>query len=666
MSETEHISIEVQSDFVDKQTRAKPVPALSELIWNALDADAARVSIELIYEDLAGGLSKILVNDNGRAFPRAKARDLFGNLGGSWKKITRITPDGRQIHGQEGKGRYKAFALGRAVTWHVTHVGSGETREFEVSLLASDLTDVAISPDRPSKRPPGVSVEITDLLHNFQVLESVDGFQALAETFALYLTNYPHVAVEIAGSRLDPKAAMIGDPTPIALPDIVDDFGSHQASVDIVEWRTQTKRSLYLCSEDGFPLETADIRFQAAGYSFSAYLKSSYIDLLQSEGRLGLAEMDGPLESAVEAARAAIKSHFRERAAQEARTLVDEWKAEKVYPFSGEPSDSVEKAERQIFEIVAAQVQHYAPEVGSGSQKSKALHLRMLRTAIERGPDELQIILQEVLDLPARKIHELASLLKEASLSSIITAAKTVGDRLKFIDALEAIVLDPQKKARLRERTQLHKILAQETWIFGEQYNLWVSDQGLRKVLERHRDKLDPSLVIDEPVKVYNQKTGIVDLMFSAASKRHRGDEVENLVVELKAPKVVIGSEEIVQITKYKMAVEGDDRFNRVKNARWHFIVISNDYDEYTAAQIASVDPDRRLIARGVNSTVTVKTWGEKIEENRARLQFFKDHLEHSVDEVESLRYLHEKHSELLKGVVDDSDFGDKTDVPET
>jgi hypothetical protein len=40
-------------------------------------------------------------------------------------------------------------------------------------------------------------------------------------------------------------------------------------------------------------------------------------------------------------------------------------------------------------------------------------------------------------------------------------------------------------------------------------------------VLKAHRDKLDPDLVIDDPLKVINKSRGIVDLMLSRA--QHRG-----------------------------------------------------------------------------------------------------------------------------------------------
>ena len=297
-------------------------------------------------------------------------------------------------------------------------------------------------------------------------------------------------------------------------------------------------------------------------------------------------------------------------------------------------------------------IQEIEPEIGAGSAKTKAFHLRMLRSAIERGPEELQTILKEVLNLPAKQQKELAALLQETTLSAIITAAKTVADRLKFIAALESIVFDPETKGRLKERTQLHKILAENTWVFGEEYNLWVSDKDLKRVLEKHKEHLDPNISIDDPVKVIGKKRGIIDLMFSRVTKRHRANDMEHMVVELKAPRVKIGSKEIVQAKTYAIAVASDERFGTVPGIKWHFWIVSNDYDRYAMSEIDNgPDPERRLISRGPNMSVGIKTWGELIEENRARLQFFQEHLQHSADESAAIRYLQEKHSKFLEGI---------------
>lgn len=178
-SQVEHVSVAVQEDFVARQTRAKPIPALAELIWNGLDADATNINVEFAYHDLAGGMSKILIHDDGDGFARDEAKALFGNLGGSWKRRSRYTKrKNRMIHGQEGRGRYKAFSLGRSVEWKVCHEGTEGNRSFEITLLDADLTDVSIGAEQPApNRPTGVVVEISDLRHDYKAFTSVQGLQ---------------------------------------------------------------------------------------------------------------------------------------------------------------------------------------------------------------------------------------------------------------------------------------------------------------------------------------------------------------------------------------------------------------------------------------------------------------------------------------------------------
>jgi Histidine kinase-, DNA gyrase B-, and HSP90-like ATPase len=665
---TEHIIVAAKDDFVAKHTKSRPVPALAELVWNALDADATIVTVELVHGDLGGGLSRIVIADNGAAFSREQAKEYFGSLGGSWKRLKHETDEGRRsIHGQEGKGRYKAFALGGSVVWQVVHGDISEKRvSFSVTMNADDLTGVSISPSMPaSGSPRGVTVVIENVQRDFRAFENEDGLQEMAEIFAHYLINYNNVVIEVAGRKVDPEAAILSKEI-VSLASVADHDGlEHKFDLFLIEWRGDTKKMMYLCSKQGFPLHQVETRFHTLGFSFSAYLRSSYVSALEKEGRLGLAELDPQLSSAIAEARDSIKTIFRTRAAQASRSVVEQWKADDIYPFKGEPQSSVEIAERQIFDIVASEIQQLTPDLQSAPTKAQELHLRMLRNAIGRGPEELQTIFREVLDLPIKKQKELAALLQETSLSAIITAAKTVADRLKFIDALESIVFSPETKGRLKERTQLHRILAENTWVFGEEYNLWVSDKGLKMVLEKHRAHLAQDIAIEDPIVVYGQKSAIVDMMFSRTSRRHRADDIEHLIVELKAPKVKIGADEIVQIKKYHLAVTSDERFLSVSGVRWHFMVVSNDYDNYAKGEIeGGPDRERRLISRNKHATVAIKTWGEIIEENRARLQFFQEHLQSSADEGQAIKYLRDRHSDLLKGVFDTSDPTEVDAVP--
>ncbi len=660
MGRIEHVIVAVQDDFIEKQTRSRPIAALAELIWNSLDGGACRVTVEYEDNDL-GGLSKIAVHDDGAGFSRAEAPTLFGNLGGSWKRHTRHTrTKNRLVHGQEGRGRYKAFALGQSVEWKVCYLhDDGEPRAFEIRILDSNLKDVAITDERREVgRKTGVIVEIADTKKNVRALFSDERVQELAEAFALYLIGYKNVTVQIGEQSLRPEAT-ISHETTFTLPSIeCEDGTEYPVELHLIEWQSEGLRTLYLCSADGFPIDRVDTRFHVPGFSFSAYIKSKYVDLLHNDGQLSLAGLTPALRISVELARTTIKEHFRARASHQACRVVEAWKRDKVYPFIGEPASPVEKAERQVFDIVAVSVQDYSPDLATITRKTQQLHLRMLRHAIERGPNDLQAILQEVLDLPARKQKELADLLQETTLSAIITAAKTVADRLKFISGLENIVFGKETKERLKERSQLHKIIAESTWIFGEQYNLWVSDRSLRKVLEKHKSILDPEIAIDDPISVSGKKRAIVDLMLSRSTRRHRSNDIENLVVELKAPRVSIGEKEIAQAKRYAIAVTKDERFHTVKGVRWHFWIVSNNYTDYARHDIdGGPDPDRRLIFRKGEVSVGIKTWAELIEENRARLQFFQEHLQHSADDSTAVRFLKERHRDYLEGVAIDEDI---------
>jgi hypothetical protein len=147
---------------------------------------------------------------------------------------------------------------------------------------------------------------------------------------------------------------------------------------------------------------------------------------------------------------------------------------------------------------------------------------------------------------------------------------------------------------------------------------------------------------------------------FRALNVGIRKDDIEHLVIELKAPKVKVTAEHLTQIEGYALAVEEDPRFNRVNGLRWHFWVVSDEFDSQVNARLKNgPDPQRRLIQKGERVSVGVKTWGEILEENNARLQFIKEKLEHKADEGQALAHLQEKHREFLEGVLVDEDDGD-------
>jgi DNA topoisomerase VI subunit B len=202
-------AVEVQQDFVARQTKAPPIPALAELIWNALDADATEVNVEFEHDPL-GRMVTIVVSDNGHGISHAEAPQLFRSLGGSWKKHGAKTRErGRALHGQEGQGRFKALALGRVVEWTTVTPEGNDLSTFSIRIVEDNVKHVAISEPEPivgARR--GVTVTVRDVRRNFTSLKPENASQELSEALAIYLNNYKDVRVEIAGQPVNPDLAM--------------------------------------------------------------------------------------------------------------------------------------------------------------------------------------------------------------------------------------------------------------------------------------------------------------------------------------------------------------------------------------------------------------------------------------------------------------------------
>jgi Histidine kinase-, DNA gyrase B-, and HSP90-like ATPase len=648
MAQDQIIRLDLQEDFAEKLSASRPVQALAELIWNGLDAEATVIKITAEADELR--LRSITVHDNGHGMAPSEAGRFFGFLGGSWKKANNVSKNGnRHLHGKEGRGRLRALALGRVAEWTVTGADdSGVLSTFTVTIVRDDVRQARISHPVQSSvgDRTGVRVRITELDKDWR-LDAPGVSQELSELFALYMTEYPDVSMSVDGNKIDPAVAILRKRT-YSLPAIESGVESFEATLEVIEWKRPTDRMLYLCDEGGLPLYRIPPTIQAPGFEFSAYLKSPYNSILNQQGTLEVAELDSSLAKAIEDSKEQLRQHFKARQAEDTRSLVDRWKEEAVYPYEGDPGSPVQTAERQVFDIVALNVATAIPNFDLQDKLNKKFQLRMLKQAVEKSPEEVQLIMNEVLGLPKQKQEELAKLLKRTTLSAVISAAKTVADRLEVLTGLEALLFDLDLKKHFKERSQLHKILEENTWIFGEQFALTLSDKSLTEVLarviERRNTKRTRKSV---EVKRADGRRGIIDLFLSRSVPMPRPEEREYLIVELKAPSIKISSAETSQVRSYAYAIQEDERFRGIK-ARWEFWVISTDMDAHAKQEITSSDRPYGLLDRKADCQIWIKTWSELLNEGRARLQIFEKELNYNADRDESLTFLRTTYAKIL------------------
>ena len=163
------------------------------------------------------------------------------------------------LHGYEGRGRFKAFALGNVADWRVTYrTDAGDLRAYDITILADNIGEIRVTDEESvDTGTTGVEIEVSELYREYRSLDSDDAVQEVAEIFALYLKDYRDVSILYEGVRVDPATAIATTCTE-QLEDINEDDTIHPVELEIIEWRNVTTRGLYLCTEQGFPLTKSD------------------------------------------------------------------------------------------------------------------------------------------------------------------------------------------------------------------------------------------------------------------------------------------------------------------------------------------------------------------------------------------------------------------------
>lgn len=630
------------------------VDALVELIWNALDAEADRVAVRFDRGSLGDGgaehVTRVWIEDNGHGIEPDTAVERFTSLGDSWKLgLAGRTLNGKRVlHGKHGRGRFFAYSLGYAATWKTIWQKDDGTRvEYRIEGSRTAINHFSDSKVAATEKPEtGTVLDIrVDQGRSLSSLLDEDLPVRLSARFAPHLLGNTDIQVRVDGVLLDPIPLIAAREDDVVLDELAsEDLEGHASPLfRLIEWNDQVRGempSVVLCNEGGAALAEFDAQrrqpVKVTGYVLWEGFDSERQDLL-------LAEMAyAPI---IEAARTRVASYIRRRVDDLRGSIVKQLVDEQSYPYPTAPSeDPVEQAEQQLYDVMLVA----ARSAIGANKRERRMTARLMQIAVQERTSDVDEIIDDVLGLPPDIRDLLRDLLKDTSLASIVKAGGEVRSRIELVVGLRRLLYSRDTADQMREVDQLHPLVLNHEWLFGEEWRLSRSESSLTNVL---RSVVPESVILESELLAAGGQVvrtdgtgGRVDLLLQRLFHGPSG-KPERLVVELKRPSLTLAPEHLEQVRSYARAL---DRHQGVSNGHWTFWLVGTAFDSDLLGDADQLDRSWGHVDKRPNYDIFITRWSDLIEAAERRLEFFRGQLTLEIEQDEAARRLRERHGDLI------------------
>jgi len=623
--------------------------AFKELINNSIQADAKNISIDITYNPTItckSGIEKISIIDDGHGVSKSNFKTTILEIG------TNVKNNG------QGIGRFSSFQIGELMKIDTVAYDEKESK-FSKTVFGIDTTDledialenVDLKVDYDffddSNENSYYKVEIENLHHNIQhkplkknkitnnfLLENIG--QSIFENYPYEIFN-GKVNFIINGNYLKKEDFVVETPSFKQIIYIDKKGKNHEINFYFYNIKSQLNKVKVF-----FQTDNAGVKSVAHEYTYSSdwytpdlgtwfiYVDSNFfdIDLFRNLDIESLGEEE--IKNLKTEVKNTINDFFKNRN-KKFEKFITSLESDKYYPYRDEkPASDLQEV---IFKKIAYLLEDEHHLIQSDN-KIRTFLYPLLDKTISNG--NIEYIFSKILKLSDENLDKFNSLLQKTELEDVIHFASQVSEKLEFLNFLHEIVYGEISNV-LKERSQLHKIIENELWVFGENYNgtphLW-SDKRIGNILDELHSKFldyDPTKD-DENLIEENNLDDITDLFFYN-EKITDSDEKEIMVVELKSPKCAIGLKELNQIDRYAFTLEQHSALPSEK-VKYKLILVSSRLNAYAKSKVKS----QRELYRETpflfdkktekNIEVYVMSWAEIIELNKRKLGYLHKQLE--------------------------------------
>ena len=624
--------------------------AFRELINNSLQANSKNIEINIEYvneANIKSPIKTIEIKDDGFGVPYSEFENRVLEIG------TTVKPSG------QGIGRFSSLQIGELM--HIDTVGyDSEKKQFSQTKFSIDtldfndaqLEDTEFKVDYEyldGERNPYYKVTIEQLHHNKQ--EKVAKRNKIHESFLKQNINqaiFEHYPFEIFhdtvnfiinGKTLKREHFVIDKPS--------------KKSIEYTDKKGQThKLNFYFYNINStlnkvkvfFQTDNAGLKSVAHEYTYSSdwytpdlgtwfiYIESPMLntDLFRNLDleTLGEAEINN-LKNTI---KDTVNDFFKAKNKRFDKFLKNLEK-DRYYPYQNNEHPA-SKSQEILFKKVAYLLEDEHKLIQKDDKIRNFLY-PLLDKAISNG--NIEYIFKQVLKLSEDSLEKFHNLLEKTDLEDVVHFASVVAEKTEFLEFLHELTYGEISKY-LKERSQLHKIVEDELWLFGENYNatpkLW-SDKKIGNTLIELREKYfdyEPTKEDENLIELDERGLNDITDLFFFNEKITDSDAKEIMVVELKSPKCAISKKELNQIDEYAFTLEQHSALPNEK-VKYKLILISSRLTKFAKSQVKSrrlTFPDNPFLydrKTEKNIEVYVMEWSELIEQNNRKLAYLSNKL---------------------------------------
>lgn len=616
--------------------------AFCELINNSLQASATEIKIHI--EPLAPSndfqvseIVKMVIRDNGVGVAQSDFK----------KKILEIGTDVKS--GGKGVGRFATFQIGSLLEI--------ETMAYDEKLKKCVKTifkvDGGIFESNQNNQLENITLDITHeeiehfsksyyqitingiynehqerhkRLHKNLLKENVE--ESIFMQYPLEIFN-DNVKFYINDKIIDKNDYVIGNIETRSRNYIDLSDRSHEVTLSFINYKALGKKNIQVFLR----VPNNNIKSVASNFDYNCdipdsnnwlvYVDSDFFESTQGVVRnLKIPDLDDDSQHLIENLKSFIDDFFREKF-KEYFDFTHKLSNDDYYPYRGKIASSDSKS------IVFNQLAYFIEKehkILSKRDNIRRIVYPLVDKAINHG--ELLQIIDQIVLLKDEHIKKFNNLLEKTELEDVIQFSEDVAKKIQLLDFLEEIIYGTPSEY-IKERSQLHKIIEKNLWIFGEQYNdtpVLFSDKSLRNNLTALRKDLFDYELTEKDENIINIEDNnlkdITDLFFFN-EKVMDSQKQEVMVVELKRPSCKINQKELNQLDRYKFHLEKNAKFS--KDIYFKLILISSDFSDFAASKIGTQDKGNPFlydITKDKKIELYVYKWSELIHSNKRRLSY--------------------------------------------